>query len=182
MQSSKDKQGIKQLTKRQGCLLKKRSNQVKDYLRKTARTIINWCIAEGLGTLIVGVNPGWKQNINIGKRNNQSFEQIPFYSLRQSLESLSQRYGIEYVEQEESYTSKASALDSDNIPLYNAEQPAKPKFSGKRIKRGLYRSQAGHLVNADCNGSWNIGRKSKHKGFTGVSRGALAAPLRVFIS
>ena len=182
LQSSKDKQGIKQLTKRQGCLLKKRSNQVKDYLRKTARTIINWCIAEGLGTLRVGVNPGWKQNINIGKRNNQSFEQIPFYSLRQSLESLSQRYGIEYVEQEESYTSKASALDSDNIPLYNAEQPAKPKFSGKRIKRGLYRSQAGHLVNADCNGSWNIGRKSKHKGFTGVSRGALAAPLRVFIS
>ena len=108
--------------------------------------------------------------------------QIPFYSLRSKLSALCERYGIQYNEQEESYSSKASALDGDNIPTYNPDNPAKSKFSGKRVKRGLYRSQAGYLVNADCNGSWNIGRKSKHEGFTGVSRGVLAAPLRVFIS
>ena len=141
-----------------------------------------WCITQQVGTLIIGVNPGWKQNIKIGKRNNQNFVPIPFYSLRFKLSALCERYCIEYVEQEESYTSKASALDSDDIPTYNPDNPAKPRFSGKRVKRGLYRSQSGHLVNADCNGSWNIGRKSKHKGFTRVSRGVLAAPLRVFIS
>lgn len=182
LQSIKNKQGIKYLTKRQGRLLKDRSNKVRDYLGKAARLIINWCISQKIGLLIVGVNSGWKQSINIGKRNNQSFVQIPFYSLRQKLQTLCERYGIEYIEQEESYTSKASALDNDDIPVYNADNPVKPKFSGKRIQRGLYRSQVGHLVNADLNGSWNIGRKSKHKGFAGVSRGALAAPLRVFIS
>ena len=182
LQSAKDKQGIKHFTERQGRLLRNRSNKVRDYLRKTARTIINWCIAQGVGTLIVGVNPGWKQNINIGKCNNQSFVQIPFYSLRSKLSALCERYGIQYVEQEESYSSKASALDGDNIPTYSPDNPAKAKFSGKRVKRGLYRSQDKYLVNADCNGGWNIGRKSKHNGFTRVSRGVLAAPLRVFIS
>ena len=175
-------QGIKHLTKHQGGLLKKRSNQVRDYLRKTARLIVNWCITQQAGMLIVGVNPGWKQKINIGKCNNQSFVQIPFYILRSKLSALCERYGIHYVEQEESYSSKASALDGDSIPTYSPDNSAKAKFSGKRVKRGLYRSQAGCLVNADCNGSWNIGRKSKHEGFTGVSRGVLAAPLRVFIS
>lgn len=182
LQSVKDKQGIKPFTKRQGYLLRDRNNQVRDYFCKTARKIINWCITQKVGTLIIGVNPGWKQNINIGKRNNQSFVQIPFYSLRSKLQALCERYGIAYIEQEESYTSKASALDGDDIPNYNPDNPARPKFNGKRVKRGLYRSQSGHLVNADCNGSWNIGRKSKHEGFTRVSRGVLAAPLRVFIS
>ncbi|MEC4893764.1 MAG: hypothetical protein SAL07_11170 [Oscillatoria sp. PMC 1051.18] len=83
--------------------------------------------------------------------------------------------------QEESYTSKASALDKDDLPVYNADNPVKPKFSGKRIKRGLYQSQDGYIINADLNGAWNIGRKSKHNGFTGVSRGCLAQPRRLFV-
>ncbi|MGF1482166.1 MAG: transposase [Cyanophyceae cyanobacterium] len=73
LQSAKDKQGIEHFTKRQSYLLRDRNNRVRDYLHKTARVIINWCINQRFGTLIVGVNPGWKQDINIGKRNNQSF-------------------------------------------------------------------------------------------------------------
>ncbi|NEO02405.1 MAG: IS200/IS605 family element transposase accessory protein TnpB, partial [Moorea sp. SIO3I7] len=181
LQSIKDQQGIKALTNRQSKLLRVRNNQVRDYLNKAARLIINQCITQKIGTLIVGVNPGWKQEISLGKRNNQSFVQIPHYNLRQKLQGLCQRYGIEYREQEESYTSQASSLDDDEIPTYNADNPVKYTFSGKRVQRGLYRSGGGHLVNADCNGAWNIGKKSKHNGFTGVSRGCLAQPTRIYI-
>ncbi|BAZ07695.1 IS605 family transposase OrfB [Calothrix sp. NIES-3974] len=90
-----------------------------------------------------------------------------------------ERYGLNYIEQEESYTSKANAIDGDEIPVYNADNPKEYEFSGKRIKRGLYRTKDGHLVNSDLNGALNIGRKSKHNGFTGVSRAALTQPRRI---
>lgn len=80
---------------------------------------------------------------------------------------------------EESYTSKASAVDGEEIPVYNADNPKAYQFSGSRIKRGLYRTKDGHLVNSDLNGSLNIGRKCKHEGFAGVSRGSLTAPRRI---
>lgn len=102
--------------------------------------------------------------------------------MKSKLNGLCERYGIKYVEPEESYTSKASALDGEDLPVFNADNPVHYTFSEKRVKRGLYWSKDRHLVNSDCNGAWNIGRTSKHEGFTGVSRGALAAPLRVFIS
>ncbi|MEH1900016.1 MAG: hypothetical protein V7L04_00965 [Nostoc sp.] len=89
--------------------------------------------------------------------------------------------GLIYQKQEESYTSKASALDSDELPVYNADKPATYEFSGRRVKRGLYQSTYGHLVNADSNGAANIGRKSKQNGFTGLSRGCLAQALRIKI-
>jgi len=182
LQSIKDVQGIKTFTNRQSDLLRDRNNKVRDYLNKTARMIVERCISDHIGVLIVGVNPGWKQAINIGKVGNQKFVQIPHHSLRQKLAALCERYGIEYREQEESYTSKASALDGDTIPTYNADNPTKHTFSGKRVKRGLYRSRDEHLVNSDCNGAWNIGRKSKHNGFNaGVCRGCLAQPTRLYV-
>ena len=182
LQSQKDKQGIKQFTRKQAKLYQCRNDRVRDYLNKAARLIINNCIKDKISTLIVGVNPGWKQNINIGSRNNQNFVQIPHWQLRAKLASLCERYGLKYVEQEESYTSKASALDGDDLPTYNPDNPQTYTFSGSRVKRGLYRAANGNLINADCNGACNIGRKSKHNGFTGVSSGALAAPLRYQIS
>jgi IS605 OrfB family transposase len=182
LQSQKDKQGIKQFTRRQAKLYQCRNNKVRDYLNKAARLIINNCIKDKISTLIVGVNPGWKQNINIGSRNNQNFVQIPHWQLRAKLAALCERYGLKYVEQEESYTSKASVLDGDDLPTYNPDNPQTYNFSGSRIKRGLYRSEGGNLINADCNGACNIGRKSKHNGFAGVSSGVLAAPLRYQIS
>lgn len=177
----KDKQGIKHLTKQEALLSYRRKNQVNDYLNKAARYIIDFCINRKIGTIIVGYNPTLKQNSNMGKRNNQNFVQIPIFTLRAKLESLCERYGLNYVEQEESYTSKASSLDKDDIPVYNTDNPSQKKFSGKRVKRGLYKTKHGHLINADCNGSLNIGFKSKHKGFGRVSRVCLTQPARVQI-
>ncbi len=145
--------------------------------------IINHCLEHKIGKLIVGYNPGIKQEINLGKSNNQNFVQIPFWQLRRKLEALCLRYGIEYLEQEESYSSQASFYDRDEIPVYNADNPRNQKFSGRRIKRGLYRTKDKHFVSADINGSANILVKSKHRfSFERVSSGFLANPLRMQIS
>ncbi|MDJ0747559.1 MAG: transposase [Xenococcaceae cyanobacterium MO_167.B27] len=184
LQSKKDKQGIKSFTQKQARLYQWRNNCVRDYLNKAAKVIINHCLEYQIGKLIVGYNPGIKQEINIGSRSNQNFVQIPFWQLRSKLEALCSRYGIEYLEQEESYTSKASFYDRDEIPVYNADNPSKHKFSGRRIKRGLYRTKKGkHLVSADINGSANILVKCMHRlDRERVSSGFLANPLRIFIS
>lgn len=200
LQSIKDLQKIEGITERQARITRNRNNQVRDYLNKAARLIINHCIKNRIGKIVVGFNVGIKHTLNIGSRNNQNFVQIPHASFRSKLKALCERYGIAYVEQEESYTSKASFLDGDKLPVYNADKPRtvpdlksgtqaevqnaprEYKFSGKRVKRGLYRTKHGFLVNADCNGAANILRKSKHDALSGVSRGCLAQPLRVKIS
>lgn len=183
LQSIKDKQGIKGTTERQARILKNRNNKIRDYLNKAARYIVNHCIDKSIGKLIIGVNPGWKQEINIGKRNNQGFTQIPHWSFRKKIEGLCQRYGIEYIEQEESYTSKASFLDLDPIPIFKANDDTKHNFSGRRISRGLYKAKAGQLINADCNGAANILRKSNHSCLLDeVASGLLASPLRIRIA
>ena len=180
--SQKEQQGIQDLTRQEAWLSYRRKNQVNDYLNKAARHIVNFCLSRKIGTVVVGYNPTLKQATNMGKRNNQNFVQIPIFTLRVKLKSLCERYGLNYVEQEESYTSKASSLDRDEIPVYNADNPVKPKFSGKRVKRGLYQTKDGHLINADCNGSLGVGLKSKHKLiFERVSRVCLAQPVRVNI-
>lgn len=183
LQSKKDKQSIKSFTTKQAKLYQWRNNCVRDYLNKAARVIINHCIKYQIGKLVVGYNPGIKQEINIGKSNNQNFVQIPFWQLRRKLEALCSRYGIEYLEQEESYTSKASFYDRDEIPVYNADNPSKHKFSGRRVKRGLYRTKSKHLVSSDINGSANILAKCIHGlSWERVSSGFLANPLRLTIS
>lgn len=161
----------------------KRNNQVNDCIKKTARYIINYCIANEIGTLIVGYNADFKRNSNIGKVNNQNFVQIPLGNLRQQLEFLCWKYGIEYIEQEEAYTSKSSFLDKDVLPEYKPEQPYTGKFSGKRIHRGLYRSANGTIINADVNGAANIMRKCKQDvNFDRLCNGLLASPCRIRLS
>ena len=184
LQSLKDRQGIKSFTNKQARLYQWRNNCVRDYLNKAAKVIINHCLEDQIGKLIVGYNPGIKQEINIGRTNNQNFVAIPFWQLRRKLEALCSRYGIVYQEQEESYTSRASFYDQDEIPVYNADNPSKHKFSGRRIKRGLYRTKKGkHLVSADINGSANILAKCMHGlDRERVSSGFLANPLRIYIS
>ena len=183
LQSKKDKQGIKSFTLKQARLYQWRNNCVRDYLNKSARLIINHCVEHQIGKLVVGYNPGIKQEINIGRSNNQNFVQIPFWQLRRKLEALCTRYGIEYIEQEESYTSKASFYDWDAIPVYNADNPTKHKFSGRRVKRGLYKTKDKHFVSADINGSANILAKCIHRlNYQRVSSGFLANPLRITIS
>jgi len=183
LQSAKDKQGIKELTNQQAQLNQWRNDSIRDYLNKSARIIINHCLNHQIGKLVVGYNPSIKQKINIGRSNNQNFVQIPFWQLRQKLKALCSRYGIEYCEQEESYSSKASFYDQDEIPIYNADNPIKQNFSGRRVKRGLYQTKNRHLVSADINGSANILVKSKHRlNFERVSSGFLANPLRIYVS
>ena len=161
----------------------KRNNRAKDYIRKTARYIVNYCIEHNIGTIVCGYNGDFKRFINLGKVTNQQFTQISFGSLREQLANLCEQYGMRYIEQEESYTSKSSFLDMDKLPVYNPEQPYTGSFSGKRIRRGLYRFADGRTANADLNGAANILRKSKQNfDFEELCKGLLASPLRIRVA
>ena len=184
LQSINDKQGRKgKRTKQMNRLTMKRNNRCNDYIKKAARHIINHCIANDVGTIVVGYNEDFKRSISFGKRTNQQFTRISFGALREQLRTLCWRYCMVYVEQEESYTSKASLLDGDDMPVYNINRPdGEPhEFSGKRVKRGLYQAGCGRLINADCNGAGNILRKSKRK-FLRPCIGLLASPQRILIA
>ena len=137
----------------------KRKNKIEDYFHKTSSYIVNQLVSNEINTLVIGHNNFWKQDTNIGKVNNQNFVQIPFNRLIQMLSYKCQLAGINCVIQEESYTSKASFIDNDEIPVYKEGEKTEYNFSGKRIKRGLYCSSSGIRINADVNGSLNILRK-----------------------
>lgn len=138
----------------------KRYWQLQDWMHKASRLAVNFCLAHDLGRIVIGTNRNWKQSVNLGKRNNQNFVMLPHAKFIEMVRYKAEEYGIQVTVREESYTSKASALDMDVIPNFDPKQDkAKPVFSGKRIKRGLYRSSDGHLINADINGAANIGRK-----------------------
>ena len=138
----------------------KRYWRLHDLLHKASRMVINFCLAHDLGHIVIGVNKEWKQEVNIGKRNNQNFVMLPHGKFVEMIRYKAEDYGIDVTIREESYTSKASALDFDEIPSFDEKgSTPKPIFSGKRIKRGLYRSAKGLLINADINAATNIGRK-----------------------
>lgn len=134
-------------------LQNKRNNKVNDYLHKASREIVNQLVSKNISILIVGKNNGWKQDINIGKKNNQNFVQIPFARFIDMLEYKCRLEGITLIEQEESYTSKCSFLDKEDIRKHGS-------YRGKRIKRGLFKTASGRLINADLNGSYNIMKKA----------------------
>jgi len=183
LQSIKDKQNIKRETKQQYLIYRKRKNKVDDYINKTCRYIINYCLVNDIGTLVIGYNQSFQSKANLGRKNNQIFTQLPFGKIREKLEYLCKRYNINYILQEESYTSKASFFDNDELPIYNADNPQTYEFSGKRIKRGLYQTKNNYLFNADCNGALNILRKSKAVDLTVLCcRGDLDTPKRIRIS
>ena len=183
LQSIKDKQNIKRQTKQQFLISRKRKNKIDDYINKTCRYIINYCLTNDIGTLVIGYNQSFQNKTNLGKRNNQIFTHLPFGKIREKLEYLCKRYNINYILQEESYTSKASFFDNDELPIYNADNPQTYEFSGKRIKRGLYQTKNNYRFNADCNGALNILRKSKAVDLTVLCRsGELDTPKRIRIS
>lgn len=162
LQSIKDKQGYgKTLTMKQKYIWNKRNNRVNDYLSKSARIIINYCLENNIGTLVCGYNNDFQRNSDIGKKNNQNFVNIPFSKLQSKLEYLCEFYGIKYVDQEESYTSKASFFDMNIIPEYKEKDNIEYSFSGKRVRRGMYKTLKGYILNADVNGALNILKKSK---------------------
>ena len=180
LQSIKDKQKIERTTLRQKRITRKRNNRINDYLSKAARTIVNYCLNNDIGKLVLGYNEDFQRKSNIGSINNQNFVNIPYGKLRDKLIYLCKLYGIEFKLQEESYTSKASFFDGDEIPIYDKENPQEYIFSGKRIKRGLYQTSTGKLINADCNGALNILRKSKVVDLSVLyNRGELNTPKRI---
>ena len=158
-------------------LCTKRNFKVDDYLHKASRLIINRLVNNNIGTLVVGKNDNWKQESNIGKRNNQNFVQIPHERLIHQLKYKAELVGIHVVATEESYTSQASFLDLDPIPAY--KQGIKHTFSGKRIQRGMYKSKLNRKINADVNGSYNIIRKVVPKAFINGIEGVVVHPVRL---
>ena len=139
-------------SKRINNITNKRNNKIKDYLHKSSRLLVNFLVSNDISTLVVGYNEEWKQNINLGKRNNQSFVGIPFYTFIKQLEYKCRLEGINVITTEESYTSKCSFLDNEPLRKHST-------YNGKRIKRGLFRSAKNKIINADLNGSLNILRK-----------------------
>lgn len=139
-------------------LSNKRNNKINDYLHKASRYLINQLVSNNITNLIIGYNPGWKQEINLGRRNNQNFVLIPFAKFIDMLVYKSKLAGISVTIQEESYTSKCSFLDMETIEKHK-------KYLGRRIKRGIFESSNFKKINADINGSYNIMRKAAPRNF-----------------
>ena len=184
LQSIKDKQHYgKKPTNRQKAIARDRNNKVNDYMNKAARKVINYCIANDIGALVVGYNETFQHSSHIGKRNNQNFVNIPYGQLRSKLEYLCRLNGIIFVKQEESYTSKSSFWDQDDIPVYNADNPGEYQFSGERVHRGQYKTASGKTINADVNGALNIMRKSSVVDVSILyGRGEVDTPVRIRIA
>ena len=184
LQSIKDKQHFsRKPTNRQKAVARNRNNKVNDYMNKTARRVIDYCIINNIGTLVVGYNETFQRNSHIGKQNNQNFVNIPYGQLRNKLEYLCKLNDIVFVKQEESYTSKSSFWDRDDLPVYNADNPKEYPFSGRRLHRGLYKMASGKTINADVNGALNIMRKSSVVDMNILySRGEVDTPIRIRIA
>lgn len=141
-------------------LTTKRNRSVQHYLHAASRRIIDLCVQEGIGRIVIGKNIFWKQETQMGKQTNQQFVQIPHARFIEMLQYKGKLVGIEVETHEESYTSKASFLDLDPIATYSPNQQERPVFSGKRIARSWYRASDGRIIHADINGSYNVLRKS----------------------
>ena len=147
-------------TKGQYKLLDKRNKRINDYISKTCRYVINYCLDNNIGNIILGYNPNIQKDSKLSKQVNQSFVSLPIGKIKDKLTYLCELYGINLILQEESYTSKASFLDKDDIPSYKVNDKSNYSFSGTRIKRGLYKTSKGILINADINGALNILKKA----------------------
>ena len=157
----------------------RRERMIREFFYKTAHWIMRWCIANRIEVVVIGHNDDQKQEINIGGRNNQNFVCIPFSRFISILKIVACRYGIPVVDREESYTSKASLLDMDPIPVHGAKDADKAAFTGKRVQRGLYRASDGRTLNADVNGAGNILRKEYPRIFDGADLAAACGKVTV---
>ncbi|MHA1821553.1 MAG: RNA-guided endonuclease InsQ/TnpB family protein [Promethearchaeota archaeon] len=160
--------------KRVSKLLLKRENKIADIFHKASRKIIDYCVSNNIGTIVVGYNENWKQKSSIGKVNNQNFVSIPFYKFVTMLEYKAKLAGINLIKVEESYTSKCSFLDDEAIGK-------KARYKGRRVQRGLFKSSDGRLINADVNGAYNIIRKAVPDAFADGIEGVGLHPSSIAI-
>jgi IS605 OrfB family transposase len=168
-------------SKRLARLTESRNRTMRDAVNKAAPKAINYCWTNKIATVIFGWNAGMKNGINLASQTHQNWVQIPTGRLKGRIAQLCEHYGIRFIETAESYTSKASFVDLDVLPKF-PEKPEGWQPSGQRVKRGLYRALEGLLINCDCNGAANIGRKvaaTLGLCLKGVSRGDLITPLKV---
>lgn len=156
LQSSLKTRHNKYTSKKTYHLTYKRNNKISDYMHKSTTYVVNHLVSNNISRLIIGYNKGWKQDITLGKKMNQNFIQIPFAKLISLLEYKCRLEGIDVILQEESYTSKCSFLDREEVKNHK-------NYLGKRIKRGLFKSSSGIIINADLNGSLNILKKHLEK-------------------
>lgn len=157
-------------TRKQHTLSRRRNARLRDFFYKTAHYICRLAQDHNIEYIVFGKNIGWKNSVDLGHKNNQEFTQIPHAKFLGILITVSRRYGITVITQEESYSSKASFLDNDDVPTYKSGEENNYVFSGNRVKRGLYKSKDGTIINADINGAANIIRKKDSNAFAGIDK------------
>ena len=147
-----------------GSITFRRSCRIGDLMHKASHAVITYCKVYDIGTIIIGLNPDWKQRCGMGRVNNQKFVFLPHRELIGKICYKAEELGIRVIIREESYTSKASSPDFDPLPA-SCQDGASYRFSGRRIRRGLYRTKSGRVINADLNGSINLARKEPGDGW-----------------
>jgi putative transposase len=176
LKSNLEKNHKRKSSKKLRKLTLKRNNKIKDYLHKSSKFIIDYCIENKIDNILLGKNKGWKQEINIGKKNNQNFVQIPFNLFESYLSYKSEKFGLKFKTREESYTSKCSAIDLEQIKKHE-------KYLGRRKTRGNFHSKNNIRINADVNGSYNILRKEIGDDFIknkiSSNRGLVVSPIKI---
>lgn len=168
-------------SKRLQALDVKRHSFMKDFFHKASKQIIDYCVENNVDTIVIGKNNGWKTEVEMQKKEKQHFIQLPFNLFISTLTYKANEKGLLVLETEESYTSKASFLDRDEIPTYG-QVSVLPKFSGYRASRGMYKSYKYGQLNADVNGSANILRKVFPCALTDKDKGVLKAPQPLLVS
>lgn len=149
-----------------------RHNYISNYFHQYSSYLVKYCIENQISEVILGYNKEWKQNANLGKVNNQKFNSIPYYKFKEMLKYKMEEIGITFTIHEESYTSKCSALDLEKIGRHET-------YAGKRVKRGLFKSREGILINADLNGAINIMRKVTGDDFIQPVSGLVLNPVKI---
>lgn len=168
--------GDKGTSKRLRQLNNYRNFWIEDHIHKISRYIVNYCVDNNIGSLVVGLNKGWKQEINLGKKTNQKFVEIPFSRLIDKISYKCKLVGISFYLSEESYTSKVDHLAFEGLEKHDV-------YLGKRKQRGLFQSSVNKLINADINGAIGIGRKVFGDSYVNriIDSGLAFNPIRVNI-
>jgi len=179
------KEDRERVTRQMERITNTRNRQVNHSLHTASKRIVDFLVKEGIGTVVIGKNISWKQEVNIGRHNNQTFVSIPHARFIEMIEYKAALVGIRVEVTEESYTSKASFVDLDPIPTYRPNDETVHVFSGKRIgkRNRLYRTKDGRVISADINGAYNILRKRKPDAFPEAegSAGYVVHPSRLFV-
>ena len=168
--------GNRKISPRIQRLTRCRNQKVDNYLHHASRLIINLLTTKQIGTLVIGKNAQWKTEIDLGKQTNQNFVSIPHSRLIEMLEYKARLIGIKVIVQEESYRSRSNFLGLEPIPFYGKTEK-EPVFTGKRIKRGLYKTSVGQLINSDVNAAYNIFRKAIPNAFSNGIESCVVQPV-----